>query len=234
LAAFDLTTEVPKLLSTLAARTLAARFGCDLASADWRQYGRLAGFTNRKDKYRRIDGTHPYVRLHEATGGSIHERSHFSRKSRRYMKRSNRSLGTVITVSKRGPIETQEYRGLLRRSREASLFRRPHAGSLAYAIYALSHGVAENEARIALASRDLAHKGSQERHQQYIDRTIENLALRSTGSGGSPNREVICRSEREIVGAIGLACTTVEQTTKIGLNGAQTGCVLPQRSSGKS
>src|SRR6267142_2557271 len=59
---------LPKPLSTFAARLLASRFGGDPASADWRHYGRLAGFTNRKDKYRRTDGTFPYVRLHEATG----------------------------------------------------------------------------------------------------------------------------------------------------------------------
>src|ERR1700741_3319879 len=59
---------LPKHLSTFAARLLASRFGGDPASADWRHYGRLAGFTNRKDKYRREDGTFPYVRLHEATG----------------------------------------------------------------------------------------------------------------------------------------------------------------------
>src|SRR6202521_6370754 len=59
---------LPKHLSTFAARLLASRFGGELASADWRHYGRLAGFTNRKDKHRRTDGTFPYVRLHEATG----------------------------------------------------------------------------------------------------------------------------------------------------------------------
>src|SRR6202790_4139002 len=59
---------LPKHLSTFAARLLASRFGGDPASADWRHYGRLAGYTNRKDKYRKADGTFPYVRLHEATG----------------------------------------------------------------------------------------------------------------------------------------------------------------------
>src|SRR5579863_357988 len=58
---------LPKHLSTVAARLLASRYGGDLASADWRHYGRLAGFTNRKDKYIKTDGTFPYVRLHEAT-----------------------------------------------------------------------------------------------------------------------------------------------------------------------
>src|ERR1700730_4487902 len=60
--------NLPKHLSTFAARLLASRFGGDPASADWRHYGRLAGFTNRKDNYRRKDGTFPYVRLNEASG----------------------------------------------------------------------------------------------------------------------------------------------------------------------
>src|SRR6202171_1063809 len=59
---------LPKQVSTIAARLLASRFGGDPASADWRHYGRLAGYTNRKGKYRRKDGSFPYVRLHEATG----------------------------------------------------------------------------------------------------------------------------------------------------------------------
>src|SRR6202048_1113661 len=59
---------LPKHLSTFAARLLASRFGGDPASADWRHYGRLAGFTNRKEKYRMMDGRFPYVRLREAKG----------------------------------------------------------------------------------------------------------------------------------------------------------------------
>src|SRR6516164_346 len=63
-----------KELSTLAARLLARRFLGDPASADWRHYGRLAGFTNRKEKYRRGNGLYPFVLLHEASG-RIYRRS---------------------------------------------------------------------------------------------------------------------------------------------------------------
>jgi hypothetical protein len=45
-----------KQLSTLAARTLAERFGGDKGAADWRHFGRLAGLTNRKPKHRAEDG----------------------------------------------------------------------------------------------------------------------------------------------------------------------------------
>ena len=49
---------------------------------------------------------------------------------------------------------------------------------LAYAVYALAHGVPENDARNALASRDLTHKGNRKRQQEYIDRTIKKARER--------------------------------------------------------
>ena len=57
-----------KEVSTAAARKLAERFGGDLGAADWRHFGRLAGFTNRKDKYRSESGLYPFVLLVEHSG----------------------------------------------------------------------------------------------------------------------------------------------------------------------
>lgn len=59
---------LPREMSSLAARLLARRFLGDPASADWRHYGRFAGFTNRKEKYRKESGLYPFVVLHEASG----------------------------------------------------------------------------------------------------------------------------------------------------------------------
>jgi len=53
---------------TAVARDLAARFGGDMSSANWRHMGRLAGFTNRKEEHRQPDGRYPYVRLRDAGG----------------------------------------------------------------------------------------------------------------------------------------------------------------------
>jgi len=47
---------VPQRLSTIVARTLATKFGGDKGTANWRHFGRLADFTNRKDKYQSKDG----------------------------------------------------------------------------------------------------------------------------------------------------------------------------------
>ena len=60
--------QLPRELSTMAARKLAEEFGGDRGAADWRHFGRLAGFTNRKAKYMTASGLFPFVRLIEAPG----------------------------------------------------------------------------------------------------------------------------------------------------------------------
>src|SRR5579875_3564721 len=55
-------------LSTRVAKELASRFGGDPSSADWRHFGRLAGFTNQKPNRRLESGLAPFVRLKKSTG----------------------------------------------------------------------------------------------------------------------------------------------------------------------
>jgi hypothetical protein len=55
-------------MSTRVAKQLAKRFDGDLSSADWRHFGRLAGFTNTKRERRLPTGMGPFVRLLSATG----------------------------------------------------------------------------------------------------------------------------------------------------------------------
>lgn len=57
----------PKL-ATSAAVLLAKEYGGDPNSADWRHYGRLAGFTNRKPEHVDDRGRSPYVLSHESPG----------------------------------------------------------------------------------------------------------------------------------------------------------------------
>jgi len=56
--------------ATAAARILAELYGGDPNSADWRHFGRLAGFTNRK-RVHEHNGVHPYVLVHEASGAVV-------------------------------------------------------------------------------------------------------------------------------------------------------------------
>src|SRR6266478_6248503 len=55
-------------MSTRAAKALVERFGGDPASADWRHFGRLAGFTNPKRERRLPSGMQPFAMLRSATG----------------------------------------------------------------------------------------------------------------------------------------------------------------------
>ena len=55
-------------LATAICKYLANRYDGDKDSADWRHYGRLAGFTNRKPAYVDRAGKYPYVLLKSATG----------------------------------------------------------------------------------------------------------------------------------------------------------------------
>src|ERR1700687_5107758 len=55
-------------LSTRAAKVLVERFGGDPSSADWRHFGRLAGFTNPKRERQLPSGMRPFARLRSPTG----------------------------------------------------------------------------------------------------------------------------------------------------------------------
>jgi hypothetical protein len=180
---------LPKHLSTLAARLLASRFAGDLASADWRHYGRLAGFTNRKDEYRKMDGTFPYVRLHEATGAVYSRAVAFLAEVQRIYE------AEISKLPHAGRLQRQTLGRSNLKSIEDFHMKPIYCGDhtrvdLAYAVYALAHGIPENEARNALASRDLAHKGNMKRQQEYIDRTIKKarerieVARGQSGFGG--------------------------------------------------
>jgi len=168
---------LPKHLSTFAARLLASRFGGDPASADWRHYGRLAGFTNRKDKYRRTDGTFPYVRLHEASGMVYVKADEFLAEVKSLYEAEQSKLPPPASLRRRSLCSSN--------LKNIEDFRaKPIYGGdqtrvdLAYAVYALAHGIPENTARDALTSRDLSHKGDRKRQLDYVDRTIRKARER--------------------------------------------------------
>jgi DNA primase RepB-like protein len=57
------TVRLEPAIATAIARQLAHSYGGDLASADWRHLGRLAGFTNQKPLRRQSNGYPPWVRV---------------------------------------------------------------------------------------------------------------------------------------------------------------------------
>lgn len=179
--------RLPKDLGTAAARELAKRFGGDTGAADWRHFGRLAGFTNRKHKY--IDpasGRSPFVRIVEATGkvypeadrflSGVQARLEHEREERR--RTTERWAGTASRRNVDGRL-LDDFR------RDPKYLGDNTRIDLAYAVHALSHGVAAGDVTAALRTRDLSHKGNERRQNEYIERTVRKAlqAIEGVGRG---------------------------------------------------
>jgi hypothetical protein len=179
--------QLSKEMGTAAARALAEKFGGDRGAADWRHYGRLAGFTNRKGKYRdEATGLYPYVRLVCATGCVYAEAQSFLSRVRADIEGQHR-----IEEQRRIEMASCRRDGNGRNVRFKSIdeFRcDPRYGGdgtridLAFAIYALSHGATTDQVGTAIRTRDLSHKGTEKRQFEYVERTIKKaLAVTERG-----------------------------------------------------
>ena len=169
---------LPEQESSTAARLLAQRFEADPSSASWCHYGRLAGFTNRKAKYKDPrTGYFPFVRLHEHSGIKYDRADEFVAQVREAILREEEEF-------RRKEEATRHFRWTSSNSAQRRLtisdFRnKPELGGdgnridMAYANWALDHGVPENEVRAEIATRDLSKKGGQRGQKAYLDRTIK-------------------------------------------------------------
>jgi hypothetical protein len=162
---------LPPELSTAVAQHLAEVFGADPSSADWRHFGRLAGFTNRKPKYQQPNGHYPFVRLLESSGVINPTSDQVIQTAREILeKRKADDAAARARVS--------DYRGgtvakSIQDFRNAPAYGGDgHRADLAYATYALAHGESPRAVEAAIRSRDLSHKGGESRIRDYVDRTI--------------------------------------------------------------
>jgi hypothetical protein len=169
--------RLPKDLGTAAARALAREFGGDLGAADWRHFGRLGGFTNRKPSRCGPDGLYPFVRLIEAPGGTYPAAERFLATVKRQIDeatrvRAERAAAAFCPPRRNSALKTiDDFRNNPVYCGDGTRV------DLAYAIYALGHAVSDTEIRNALGSRDLSHKGNERRQQEYIERTTRKAAL---------------------------------------------------------
>lgn len=173
---------LPPLLSTAVAKALAKQFGGDSGAADWRHFGRLAGFTNRKLKYRDPEtGLHPFVHLIEDGGGVYKHAADFVNSVQLAMEQAIKErearLQQHYSGGRAGNLKSiDEFRADTRYDGDGTRI------DLAYAIYAVSHGLSIEHVTAAIRSRDLSHKGSDKRQSEYVERTIKkalNAAERS-------------------------------------------------------
>lgn len=168
--------KLDKETGTAVARALAVEFGADEGAADWRHYGRLAGFVNRKLKYLdQATGLYPFVKLHESDGLVYSAAEAFL----------NRISRTLETARQRRPyrLDHGQCDVAITDDRSIESFRSDpkydgdgKRADLAYAVYALTRGRSEVEVEAAIRSRDLSHKGNERRQNDYVDRTIKKAA----------------------------------------------------------
>lgn len=163
-------------VGTFLAKELARSFRGDPSSADWRHFGRLAGFTNQKPARRLESGLAPFVRLRECKGRIYGQAAKFlataeaiTRRVRAQHKARLRSCSASHTHLMRTPCDFHND------PRYGGDF---HRADMAWAIYAASRGVALSKiAEEITGARDLSKKGGSRRQLAYAERTAVKAVL---------------------------------------------------------
>src|SRR5438876_9587476 len=165
--------QLERSLSTAVAKSLAATFPGDLGSADWRHFGRLAGFTNRKEKYRHPNGHFPYVLLLESTGSTYAKAAGFLADVEATIRNKIAKLERRRKLFLKRQRHTREHLKDIDHFRNDPNYGGAHSRSdLAYAVYSLDHDVPESQVRARIASQVLSYLGSPARQQDYIERIV--------------------------------------------------------------
>jgi hypothetical protein len=156
-------------VSTQAAKELARRFGGDPSSADWRHFGRLAGFTNRKPERRLDSGLQPFVRLRECNGCVYRAAADFLAQVKALaaeMRRRRQVAGTRRSQFDDAIRPLANFHGDPRYGADL------HRADMAWALHAASCGLTEEQIRDEiLSARDLSKKGRIQRRFNYAERT---------------------------------------------------------------
>jgi hypothetical protein len=165
----------PKLLGTLAAQTLAARYDADPSAADWRRFGRLPGFTNCKPKYKRPDGLFPFVRLRSHSGEQYPMAEDFAQEiTKLYQEREQEREAKRLQASlspQRGPRLSNVS---LERFRTSGKYRdRPAAADIAFCVAAYANGMTQDQIERALDDEYLSRDPNPSKKAAYIGRTME-------------------------------------------------------------
>ena len=160
---------LPQRLSTLAARAIAEKFDGDRGAADWRHFGRLAGFTNRKDKYQGTNGDFPFVKIvgNQQAAAYTNAQEFLAGIRKLSAEREAEAARPSVLISDRRLLSIEDFRA------NASYAGDGNRIDLAYAIYGLARGLNDSSISDAIRSRDLSKKGSEARQEAYIGRTLQ-------------------------------------------------------------
>jgi RepB DNA-primase N-terminal domain/RepB DNA-primase C-terminal helical domain len=165
-----------EVTATRTAKLLAQRYGGDLGSADWRHFGRLAGFTNPKPNRRLASGLQPFARLLGASGQIYQQAPLFIAEVRAAMAGEpvSKTGGSDTQGIGQGAPELPPLRSLAEFQNDSRYGGDLHRADLAWARHAAAMGLSASEIRAAIMeARDLAKKGSARRQREYAERTAE-------------------------------------------------------------
>ena len=173
-------------IATTASKGIAKHFNADINSADWRHYGRLSGFTNRKPEHTTETGRNPWVLCHESSGKkAIRGEEMLAKAERAYQERAaehekqtrlERVLTPLEDAKSKNP--SHEYLKQIKRLREQygadmDLSRADYM--IAKDMLSKKHGYTQEQVKTAieknspeLPTRKLNHE------QDYCNRTVEN------------------------------------------------------------
>ncbi len=156
--------------SSYAAKELAKRFGGDLSSADWRHFGRLAGFTNRKPERLSPNGLAPFVRLGQWEGRIYDAAEEFLIQAKSLVEKAVGERATRRTS--RSTSSDNAICSLAEFHRNSHYDGDLHRADMAWALHAASRGLSERRIRDEiLHARDLSKKGRIQRRINYAERT---------------------------------------------------------------
>jgi hypothetical protein len=142
-----------RTFSTQAAKELARRFGGDPSGADWRHFGRPAGFTNQKPKRRLPTGLPPFVRLHECEGRSYSAAREFLEDVKSLVHKAGAESSTRMSGATSNDDSVRSLSDFHTEPRYSGDF---HRADMAWALHAASRGRPEQQIRDEiLHARDL-------------------------------------------------------------------------------
>ena len=157
--------------STRAAKQLAEHFGGDRSSADWRHFGRLAGFTNPKPERQLPSGMRPFARLRSATGRIYSKAAEFIAVTRS-SDEGREGQGEQSPTRRRRRVGRVGVRPLEEFHTAPSYGGDLHRADMAWAKHAAGRGLTLEQIKDELLNgRDLSKKGSRRRQMEYAERT---------------------------------------------------------------
>jgi hypothetical protein len=158
------------IMSTRAAKQLAERFGGDPSSADWRHFGRLAGFTNPKPERQLPSGMRPFARLRSAKGRVYSQAAEILAHISEEEPHGREMVKGEQTHRRRR--EGGEVKALKEFHDDAIYVGDLHRADMAWAKHAAVYGLTLEQIKSELFDgRDLSKKGSSSRQLEYAERT---------------------------------------------------------------